>query len=81
MSSLFKVVKNKETADSNSLPLKLFLWVLVMTVFACSTWSGIVALSLSFFVNADERLKKKWKIAAFLFGATLVSPSNKVLVL
>ena len=67
MSSLFKVF-----ADSNSLPLKLFLWVLVVAVFACSTWSGIVALSLSFFVNVDERLRKKWKIAAFLFGIMLV---------
>ena len=39
-----------------------------------------MALSLSFFVNVDERLRKKWKIAAFLFGIMLVSPSIKFLV-
>ena len=81
MSSLFKVVQKTDTEDSNSLLLKLFLWVLVMAIFACSTWIGIVALSLSFFVNVDERLKKKWEIAAFSFGIMLVSPSNKFLVL
>ena len=82
-SSLFKVVQKaiKDTSDSNGLSLKLFLWVLMMAIFACSTWSGIVALSLSFFVNIDERLKKKWKIAAFSFGTTLVSTSDKFLVL
>ena len=83
MSSLFQVVPRatENTPDSNSLPLKLFLWVLVMAVFACSTWSGIVALSLSFFVNVDEGLKKKWKIAAFSFGTMLVSTSSKFLEL
>ena len=40
-----------------------------------------MALSLSFFVDIDERLKKKWKIAAFSFGTTLVSTSDKFLVL
>ena len=80
MTSLFKVVQSTDTADSDSLPLKLFLWVLVTAVFACSTWSGIVALSLSFFLNVDERLNKKWKIAAFSFGIMLVSLSNKFLV-
>ena len=80
MSSLFEVVQKKDTADSNILPLKVFLWVLVMAVFACSTWSGIVALSLSFFLNVDEKLKKKWKIAAFSFGTVLVSPYSKFLV-